>query len=58
VKIDGGGRGCSVLFHFRPQIGQLLLDTAVLPLKAVVFRMKFKGIHGFGVVQGGCFESK
>jgi hypothetical protein len=40
------------------QIGQLLLDTAVLPLKAVVFRMKFKWVHGFGVEQGRCFESK
>jgi len=58
VKIGEGGRGCSIFFHFRLQLGQLLLDPAVLPLEAVVFRMKFKGVHGFAVVQVGCFEFK
>ena len=53
-----GGSGLLDFFHFRPQIGQLLLDTAVLPLKAVVFRMKIKWVHGFGVEQGRYFESK
>jgi hypothetical protein len=30
----------------------------MLPLEAVVFRVKFKGVHGFAVVQVRCFEFK